>query len=144
MTAQLTQASAVAQKTFDLTNPAKPREMAHFGNVGTIHGLWTSDDGNRAYLCETSPTDGVEIIDTTQVQGHRANPQDPIISTAPLPDNAVCQSTYPVSYGKHWYVIQYGEQPNAHCPSSTITSYSTPTNVNTSTGSPTSSSTALQ
>lgn len=110
----------------DLTNPSQPKEMGQFTDVGTVHGLSISDDGTRAYMCEQAPTDAVEIVDTTDIDNHRAHPQHHVISTAPLPDNAICQSTYPVSYGRRKYVIQYGEQPNQHCPDSTITNFSTP------------------
>ena len=101
----------------DLSDPSHPVELAAW-EVST-HGGSSSDDGTRQYLCATGGAsgEGVLIIDSTGIQKHVKQTEAPReIGFAPLPDNAACQETYPVTYGNHPYVIQFGELPSNTVP----------------------------
>lgn len=94
----------------DLTDPTKPKEYRRWLFAGQIHGGSMSTDGKRAYLCQIGNPNGVLTVDTSRVQERRDFSQPTVISTLPIPFNIACQSTYPVHYGTHPYVIQYGEE----------------------------------
>ena len=94
----------------DLTDPRHPKERARWLFAGAIHGGSMSTDGKRAYLCQIGNPDGVVTVDTSLFQERRDFRQPRVLSTMPIPFNIACQSTYPVFYGKHPYVIQYGEE----------------------------------
>ena len=94
----------------DLTDPTKPKQQARWTFAGQIHGGSMSADGKRAYLCQIGNPNGVITVDTSLVQERRDFRQPRVISTLPIPFNIACQATYPVRYGTHPYVIQYGEE----------------------------------
>ena len=119
----------------DLTDPAHPRELGQWTNLATIHGGSVSSDGMRGYFCQqgidfaTGSQDALLIVDTSDVALRKPHPQARILATLPWPDNAGCQSTYPVSYAGHPYVIQYGETTNPetrHCANNPVTNFSAP------------------
>ncbi|MBV8195853.1 MAG: hypothetical protein JOY80_10040 [Candidatus Dormibacteraeota bacterium] len=94
----------------DLTDPSHPVQMTTAALEGgaTIHGGSVSTDGNRVYMCATSP-DELITLDSSGVQSHLPNPTVPVVGMLALPDNGLCQETYPVSYKGQSYVIQFGE-----------------------------------
>jgi len=103
--------------------------------LATIHGGSVSNDGMRGYFCQqgidfgTGSQDALLIVDTSDVALRRPHPQARILATLPWPDNAGCQATYPVSYGGHPYVVQYGETTNPetrHCANNPVTNFSAP------------------
>ncbi len=100
----------------DLADPAHPKLMASWTGNSKAHGGAVSDDGNTAYECQqgsiptpSPPDDGVRILDVSDVQAHRADPKAKLISFLPLADNQWCQGVYPVTYGGHPFLIQFGE-----------------------------------
>jgi hypothetical protein len=111
----------------DISDPANPREL---GNWPASHGGSSSDDGTRQYFCQSGNPDKLLTLDSSDIQFRLPNPQPRTISSFSIVDNSVCQQTYPVFYGTHPYVIQFGESapgaPTGPCPHNPYTNYSHP------------------
>ena len=90
----------------DVTDPKHPHSIWE-GNI-LAHGMTLSDDGNRAYIAD--PTGGdMLILDTSQIQARKPNPQAREISrlgwkTASIPQNAI-----PFTENGHPYVLEFDE-----------------------------------
>jgi hypothetical protein len=98
----------------DLTDPTNPRELATWNFA--VHGGSMSEDGTRAYLARVMPSE-LLTLDTSDVGPGRDN-AGRIISRLPLPDTNANQSSYPLDYDGHPYVISFGElprNPHARC-----------------------------
>jgi hypothetical protein len=97
----------------DLRDPSHPRELGVWP-IST-HGGSTSDDGKQTYACVIDPSlsnpSTVDILDTSQIAAGHPQSSPKIIGQVSLPDTAACQQTYPVTYGTHRYLIQFGELP---------------------------------
>jgi hypothetical protein len=90
----------------DVTDPRNPRPIWQ-GSVYS-HGLTISDNGDRAYVAD--PVDGqLIILDTSQIQARKPNPQVSEISrltwnTVTIPQNAI-----PVRIHRKPYVLEFDE-----------------------------------
>ncbi len=90
----------------DVTDPKHPHAIWQ-GNEYS-HGLTLSDDGNRAYVAD--PMNGqLLILDTSQIQARKPNPQVSEISrltwnTASIPQNAI-----PMTIHGHPYILEFDE-----------------------------------
>ena len=90
----------------DVTDPKQPHAIWQ-GNEYS-HGLTLSDDGNRAYVAD--PNNGqLLILDTSQIQARKPNPQVSEISrltwnTASIPQNAI-----PMTIHGHPYILEFDE-----------------------------------
>jgi hypothetical protein len=107
----------------DVANPTKPRMLTqYFTAPGRVHGLNISDDGNRAYVAilgngapnpATVPgaplTNGLLILDTSQVQARVANPQINVISVLVWPDGGGAQHTIQTIINGKKYLIHVDE-----------------------------------
>ncbi len=97
----------------DLRDPSHPKELGVW-NISS-HGGSTSADGKQTYACVIDPSlinpSTVDILDTSAVAAGHAQASPHIIGQVSLPDTSACQQTYPVQYGTHRYLIQFGELP---------------------------------
>jgi hypothetical protein len=90
----------------DLTDPKHPHAIWQGQEVA--HGMTLSDNGDRAYVAD--PTGGdLLILDTSQIQERKPNPQVREISrltwkTASIPQNAI-----PFTENGHPYVLEFDE-----------------------------------
>ena len=90
----------------DVTDPRHPRPIWQ-GNVYS-HGLTLSDNGDRAYVAD--PVDGqLIILDTSQIQERRPNPQVSEVSrltwnTVTIPQNAI-----PIRIHGKPYLLEFDE-----------------------------------
>jgi hypothetical protein len=90
----------------DVTDPHNPHPI-WLGDLFS-HGLTLSDNGDRAYVAD--PVDGqLIILDTTQVQEHKPNPQVREISrltwnTVTIPQNAI-----PIRIHHRRYLLEFDE-----------------------------------
>lgn len=91
----------------DLTDPRHPRQLSEPQDLG-IHGCSTSEDGNRAYLADIG-TGKLLIADTSEVQARKENAQIKVIGELPTPQNLGQQSTIPIFYGDHPYLLDWSE-----------------------------------
>ena len=72
-----------------------------------FHGCSISDDGTRGYFADVLNA-SMMIVDTSQIQARIPGAQPRIISSFPTPQE-VEQSTVPLSYGTHPYVLLFTE-----------------------------------
>ena len=107
----------------DISNPTKPKMLTqYFTAPGRVHGLNISDDGNRAYVASLgnggpnparvagSPaTNGMIILDTSQVQARIANPQIKVVSVIVWDDGGGAQHVINTVINGKNYAIQVDE-----------------------------------
>src|SRR5882672_10344219 len=105
----------------DVSDPTKPKMIATF-DMRTLglasHGLSISEDGKRAYVVTpglnltgvaVTPTNGFVILDTSDVQARKPNPQIRVISKFLFLDGSVAQHTIPVKIKGKPYIIHVDE-----------------------------------
>ncbi len=110
----------------DITNPTKPKLLAqHFTpspTSGRVHGLNISDDGNRAYVAilgqglanpgrvaGSPPNNGLQILDTSEIQARKANPQMRVLGQVTWDDGGGAQHAINVKIKGKPYVIHVDE-----------------------------------
>jgi hypothetical protein len=103
----------------DLSDTTHPKLMATWllGAGVLAHGLSVSDDGNRAYVTlDTDPgvvanfaslpaTNGVLILDTSDIQSRKAKPQFKPLGQVVWKDGGHAQHTVPVKIGGKSYLV---------------------------------------
>jgi hypothetical protein len=107
----------------DLADPTHPQLMAVFTlDPGVLaHGLSVSNDGNRAYVTlDTDPgvtanfanlpaTNGVLILDTSEIQARKLNPQFKAVGKIVWKDGSHAQHTIPVKIDGKPYLVAVDE-----------------------------------
>src|ERR1700730_3362952 len=119
----------------DITNTTKPTLIATFQNPfftagrtianATAHGLSISEDGNRAYFTSivrgawvdfanianpaVTTNNGLIVVDVSDIQARKANPQMRVISTLFWKDGQQAQHTIPVTINGKSYVVAVDE-----------------------------------
>ena len=88
----------------DLTNPRVPTIL--FAGEYSSHGLTISDDGNRAYL---AADDGLLILDVSEIQSRKPNPQPREISFLTWPKVTIPQVALPVTIGGKRMLVEVDE-----------------------------------
>jgi hypothetical protein len=90
----------------DLTDPAQPKQLSDPWPL-RIHGCSISDDGKRGYFA--SVFGEMMIVDTSEAQDRVFGAQPHVIASFQTPDVQVQQSTVPLYYGNHPYVLLWSE-----------------------------------
>jgi hypothetical protein len=90
----------------DVTNPKNPHSVWQ-GNVQS-HGMTISDDGNRAYIADPFNGDML-ILDTSQIQARRPNPQAREVSRLTWKSASIPQNAIPFTENRHPYVLEFDE-----------------------------------
>ena len=88
----------------DVSNPRLPVILGQT-NVNS-HGLMLSDDGNRAYV---AAGEGLVILDTSEIQARRLNPQFREISRLNWPLRTIPQVATPITIGGRPYLAEIDE-----------------------------------
>jgi hypothetical protein len=102
----------------DVSNPSLPRTI-YTGRHDT-HAVTISDDGNRAYLAAgagfprneiglPAETDGLEILDVSEVQARAAVPTTRLLSSLTWPTVSIPQAALPVTIGGKAYLVESDE-----------------------------------
>jgi hypothetical protein len=91
----------------DLSDPRHPKQLSEPQNLG-IHGCSTSEDGKRAYLADIG-VGQMTVADTSEVQARKPNAQIKPIGELPTPQNTGQQSTIPLFYNGHPYLLDWSE-----------------------------------
>jgi hypothetical protein len=110
--------SSVMTGTFtpiDLTDPRHPGELSVGWELPYPHGCSISDDGKIGYFSDTL-TGGVEVVDTSQVQGRKPDLTYRVLSVIPTPDDLTQQSSIPLTYGGHRYLLNWAESASVEQP----------------------------
>jgi hypothetical protein len=95
----------------DVSNPSAPIPI-WLGTQWVGHGLNISDDGNRLYLADIADFGkgaGLTILDVSQVQQRKQNPQVPVVSHTTWPEVSIPQTAIPVSIHGHPYLVEVDE-----------------------------------
>jgi hypothetical protein len=88
----------------DLTNPRVPVTL-WVGNYPS-HGFTTSADGNRGYVAGLN---GLEILDTSQIQSRTPNPQVTRIAKLDWTDRSIPQNAMPITIKGTPYLLEIDE-----------------------------------
>jgi len=88
----------------DVSDPRLPRTL--WSGEASSHGLTLSDDGNRAYL---AADDGLLILDTSEIQARKPNPQPREISRLTWPNVTIPQVALPVTIGGKPMLVEIDE-----------------------------------
>jgi hypothetical protein len=89
----------------DVTDPKQPHAIWQ-GNV-FAHGMSLSDDGNRAYIAD--PKGNMLILDTSQIQARKPNPQTHEISRLTWESVSIPQNAIPFTEHGKPYVLEFDE-----------------------------------
>ncbi|HEX8975500.1 MAG TPA: hypothetical protein VF781_03215 [Solirubrobacteraceae bacterium] len=90
----------------DVSDPKQPHPIWQ-GQL-LAHGMTLSDNGDRAYVAD--PTGGdMLIMDTTQIQERRPNPQVREISRLTWKSSSIPQNAIPFTENGHPYVLEFDE-----------------------------------
>ena len=91
----------------DISNPKVPITLltANYGS----HGMTISDDGNRGYM---TLSDGISIVDLSDIQSRKPNPQIREISRLTWPNVTIPQIAHPVTIKGKPYLIEIDEYSN--------------------------------
>ena len=89
----------------DLTNPRVPLPVTVFPS--SSHGMSTSDDGNRGYMASLGR--GLEILDLSEIQSRKPNPQVRLISSYRWENMSIPQVAVPITIGGRPYVMEVDE-----------------------------------
>ena len=88
----------------DLTNPKLPVTL--WVGESPSHGFTVSDDGNRGYV---AGLDGLQIVDTSEIQARKPNPQVTEISSLDWTDRTIPQVAMPVTIKGTKYLFEIDE-----------------------------------
>lgn len=115
----------------DISNTTHPKLLTTwtlpqaYPTAVTTHGLTLRDDGNRAYVSQAGvlanpatiltavPTNGLLILDTSEVQSRQPNPQIRQVSVLTWKDGGQMQHTIPVTINNKSYVVAVDESGSA-------------------------------
>jgi hypothetical protein len=89
----------------DVSDPKQPHAIWQ-GNIYS-HGMSLSDDGNRAYIAD--PKGNLLILDTSQIQARKSNPQTREISRLTWNSASIPQNAIPFTENGHPYLLEIDE-----------------------------------
>ena len=88
----------------DISNLSVPLTLGVYGFDS--HGMTVSDDGTRGYM---AAEDGLRIVDLTEIQQRKPNPQVREISRLTWPNITIPQIAHPVTIDGKPYVVEVDE-----------------------------------
>jgi hypothetical protein len=88
----------------DISNPRLPRTL--FTSDRRVHGMSVSDDGRRGYLAASK---GLEIVDLSEIQDRKPNPQVREISRLTWSNVTIPQYTTPLTINGKAYLMEVDE-----------------------------------
>ena len=118
----------------DLTDPTAPRLVWVSADYNS-HGVSISDDGNTLYMADYEVANGrggMTILDVSEIQQRKANPQVRRISSLTWPEVTLPQNATPFVRDGHRYVVETdefgGENETAHVGAARIINIDDPRN----------------
>ena len=90
----------------DITDPTLPK-ILWVSRDYNPHGIRVSDDGNRLYIADLS--DGLNIVDVSEIQSRKANPVGRLVSTLDWDIKSIPQVALPVTIQGRPYLIEIDE-----------------------------------
>jgi hypothetical protein len=95
----------------DVSNPSVPVPL-WLGIQWIAHGMNVSDDGNRLYMADIADAGanaGLTILDVSQIQQRKPNPQVRVVSHLSWPEVSIPQTAIPISIHGHPYLVEVDE-----------------------------------
>jgi LVIVD repeat-containing protein len=89
----------------DVTDPKSPHAVWQ-GNI-VAHGMTIRGDGNRAYIAD--PAGEMLILDTSEIQARKPNPQAREVSRLTWKSASIPQNAIPFTSGGKPYVLEFDE-----------------------------------
>ncbi|WP_354698801.1 hypothetical protein DSM112329_04499 [Paraconexibacter sp. AEG42_29] len=89
----------------DVTNPKVPAQL--WTGAYDAHGVSLSADGNRMYVAGTG--DGLVVLDTSEIQARKPNPQVPVVSRLQWKSMTIPQNAMPVTIGGKKMLLEIDE-----------------------------------
>jgi hypothetical protein len=111
----------------DVSDPAAPKLITKWSpsevipSTPAVHGLSVSTDGNRGYFAHTGgeqvpslttaipAQNGFDILDLSEIQARKANPQVKVLTTVLWRDGVETQHTIPIFIQGHPYLVATNE-----------------------------------
>jgi hypothetical protein len=102
----------------DVSDGAHPKVL--FTQYGVnYHGVRVSDDGRRLYVANIGnstggsfASGGLRILDISQIQDRKANPEVPVLSSLAWPEGSIPQAAEPFTRNGHQYLLEFDEFAN--------------------------------
>ncbi|MFN4328514.1 MAG: LVIVD repeat-containing protein [Limnobacter sp.] len=91
----------------DISNPSLPKPV--WNGQYPSHGLSLSPDGNRAYVAAVNGPGGLVVLDTSEVQARKANPQVRQISALTWDTVTIPQNAIPITIKGKPYIVEIDE-----------------------------------
>jgi hypothetical protein len=99
--------TAAGFKAVDVSDPSNPKLLLEGFPLG-MHDHSGSEDGTRLYMA-TTEVGGLSILDVSEIQRRKPDPQAYIVSTLDLGDNYLPQMTQPVFINRRPFVLYVDE-----------------------------------
>ncbi len=106
-------------QAMDISDPTKPKVIWSQQGVN-YHGVRLSDDGRTMYVANIGNSSssgsvfagGLRVLDVSQVQDRKPNPQVPVLSTINWPEHSIPQANEPFTRNGRHYVLEFDEFAN--------------------------------
>ncbi len=102
----------------DVSDATRPKVV--FTEYGVnYHGVRVSDDGRRLYVANIGNSSsgsfadgGLRILDVSQIQDRKADPEVPVLSSLSWPEGSIPQAAEPFTRDGHKYLLEFDEFAN--------------------------------
>lgn len=91
----------------DISNPSLPRPL--WAGQYPSHGLSISQDGNRAYVASIRDPEGMLVLDISELQARKSNPQVKEVSRLTWETVSIPQNAIPFTSNGKQYVMEVDE-----------------------------------
>lgn len=102
----------------DVSDATKPTVLFRQFGVN-YHGVRVSDDGRRLYVANIGnsttgsfASGGLRILDVSQIQDRKPDPQVPVLSALTWPEGSIPQAAEPFTRNGHQYLLEFDEYAN--------------------------------
>jgi hypothetical protein len=92
----------------DVSRPRAPRVLWSSA-LFSVHGLNIGDDGRTLYYADAGPRRGLTVLDVSDIQKRKLNPQVRRISHLTWDTVSIPQTPLPVTIGGHPYLVEVDE-----------------------------------
>jgi hypothetical protein len=114
----ITGTSGNTLQAVDVSDPTRPEVL--FTQYGVnYHGVRVSADGNRLYVANignstggTFSSGGLRILDVSQIQERRTDPEVQVLSDLSWPEHSIAQAAEPFTRDGRHYLLEFDEFAN--------------------------------
>ena len=95
-------------KAIDVSDPADPQLITE-NFAAPSHDLSFNDAGTRGYFTSASPLRGMIIVDVSEIQQRKPDPQTSVVSSVEWTDGGIAQMTQPITIKGKPYILHVDE-----------------------------------